>query len=70
MCTMANNSNNRIMHFLDGHVFTIVRFLNIPCSSINGQMSGTCFSLNDCLRMQGSQIGTCASGFGVCCVCK
>ncbi|XP_035210281.1 uncharacterized protein LOC118184682 [Stegodyphus dumicola] len=49
-------------------VFSIVRFLNIPCSSPNGQMSGICFSLNDCIRLHGTQIGTCASGFGVCCI--
>ncbi|XP_071044046.1 uncharacterized protein [Parasteatoda tepidariorum] len=49
-------------------VLTIVRFLSIPCSSPNGQMSGVCYSLNDCVRMRGTQIGTCASGFGVCCI--
>ncbi|CAL1282275.1 unnamed protein product [Larinioides sclopetarius] len=49
-------------------VFTLVRFLNIPCSSPNGQLTGVCYSLSDCLRMQGTQIGTCASGFGVCCI--
>ncbi|GIY35199.1 CUB domain-containing protein [Caerostris darwini] len=52
---------------LNRSVFTIVRFLNIPCSSPNGMLTGICYSLNDCIRMQGTQIGTCASGFGVCC---
>lgn len=59
-----------LYYFVDRSVFTIVRFLNIPCSTPNGRMTGVCFSANDCVRLQGTQIGTCASGFGVCCICK
>ncbi|GFW18352.1 CUB domain-containing protein [Trichonephila clavipes] len=67
---MAFASKNRYNYGLnkDRSVFTIVRFLNIPCSSINGKLTGICYSLTDCVRMHGAQVGTCASGFGVCCI--
>ncbi|PRD34801.1 UNVERIFIED_CONTAM: hypothetical protein NCL1_13525 [Trichonephila clavipes] len=52
---------------LNRSVFTIVRFLNIPCSSINGKLTGICYSLTDCVRMHGAQVGTCASGFVIAC---
>jgi len=31
---------------------------------------GTCVPTAECQRRGGSTIGTCASGYGVCCACK
>lgn len=50
-------------------LFTIVSFQNDPCTSGTGN-NGTCYSSSDCSRLGGSSSGSCASGFGVCCLCK
>jgi len=34
----------------------------------NGQRNGTCFTTQECMDRQGSASGSCAAGFGVCCV--
>merc|ERR1712032_950288 len=48
-------------------LFTIVSFKNDPCQSNNGN-NGTCLSSKDCEKRGGIRSGTCASGFGVCCI--
>jgi len=48
-------------------LFTIVSFKNDACTSLTGN-NGTCFSSKDCDNMGGTKSGTCASGFGVCCL--
>jgi len=48
-------------------LFTIVSFKNDACVSTAGT-NGTCYSSNDCTSLGGSAAGTCASGFGVCCL--
>merc|ERR1712014_385807 len=48
-------------------LFTIVSFKNDACSSLSGN-NGTCYSAKDCLKQGGVRSGTCASGFGVCCL--
>ena len=50
-------------------LFTIVSFKNEPCTSGSGN-NGTCYSKADCNRLSGTASGSCASGFGVCCLCK
>ena len=50
-------------------LFTIVSFKNDSCTSLTGN-NGTCFSSRDCDSQGGIKSGTCASGFGVCCLCK
>lgn len=50
-------------------LFTIIRFKNDPCSSTIGA-NGTCYNADECARLGGTISGACASGFGVCCVCK
>ena len=50
-------------------LFTIVRFKNEACSTTTGG-NGTCYSSSDCSSLGGSISGVCASGFGVCCLCK
>jgi hypothetical protein len=50
-------------------LFTIVSFQNLPCVSGSGN-NGTCYSSSDCSNLGGSASGSCASGFGVCCLCE
>ena len=50
-------------------LFTIVSFKNDPCTSGTGN-NGTCYSSSDCNRLGGTASGSCASGFGVCCLCE
>jgi len=40
---------------------------NGVCNSSSG-VNGTCYSSTDCSNVGGSPSGTCASGFGVCCI--
>ena len=37
--------------------------------SIYGK-SGVCYLKEECTRLEGTRDGPCASGFGVCCICK
>jgi hypothetical protein len=48
-------------------LFTIVSFKNDACASLSGN-NGTCYSSKDCIKQGGVRSGTCASGFGVCCL--
>ena len=50
-------------------LFTIVSFKNDACVSGTGN-NGTCYSSSDCSKLGGTASGSCASGFGVCCLCK
>lgn len=54
-------------------LFTIVNFENTECESTvqasNGQnRNGTCYTSSECGDKGGSSKGSCASGFGVCCI--
>lgn len=57
------------IRFLVLSLFTIVRFKNDACPATTGG-NGTCYSSSDCSRLGGNISGVCASGFGVCCLCK
>ena len=48
-------------------LFTIVSWKQGPCTSTTGT-NGTCYSSNECSNLGGTASGTCASGFGVCCL--
>ena len=48
-------------------VFNVVRFPNSACGSANN-FNGTCYTASECSALGGSSSGSCASGFGVCCV--
>ena len=50
-------------------LFTIVSFKNDPCQSLTGN-NGTCLSHKDCDKRGGITSGTCASGFGACCISR
>ncbi len=45
------------------------RFQNTACNGTNS-LTGTCYTLEECLGRGGANVGTCASGFGTCCVSK
>lgn len=46
-------------------LFTLVRFKNSGCTV--GSNSGTCYTASECRSLGGTNIGSCARGFGVCC---
>jgi len=48
-------------------VFQIVRFPNDPCAVTGGSKNGTCYTAEECSNKAGTNAGSCASGFGVCC---
>ena len=50
------------------NVFNIVTFPNDPCvgTSLTGQY-GSCLTASECSSLSGVSVGSCASGFGVCC---
>lgn len=47
----------------------IVRYQNTACSNAD-QESGTCLADAECSRRAGTNIGTCANGYGTCCSFK
>lgn len=48
-------------------VFQVVKFQNVLCIG-SGTRNGTCFTSAECDNIGGSASGTCADGFGVCCI--
>merc|ERR1719225_1842890 len=48
-------------------VFQVVRFPNDPCVISGGSKNGTCYTAEECSNKGGTNAGSCASGFGVCC---
>ncbi|XP_065340133.1 uncharacterized protein LOC135939592 [Cloeon dipterum] len=49
------------------NLLTLVRFANSECQSTEG-LIGSCYPDNECVGLGGLIGGTCANGFGVCCV--
>jgi len=47
-------------------VFQVVKFSNSICSG--SSRNGTCYTAAECENIGGSKDGTCADGFGVCCI--
>lgn len=47
----------------------IVRYQNTACTN-SDQESGTCLADAECGRRAGTNIGTCANGYGTCCSFK
>merc|ERR1712141_467738 len=47
-------------------IFQVVRFPNDVCTGAS--RNGTCFTAEECSAKGGTSDGSCASGFGVCCV--
>ena len=48
-------------------LFSIVRFANTACTGTNSY-NGTCYTSAECSSYGGTGSGTCAAGFGVCCI--
>merc|ERR1712012_914481 len=46
-------------------VFNIVKFPNDACDA--GSKNGTCYTKDECDTLGGTNDGSCASGYGVCC---
>lgn len=53
-------------------LFTIVQFNNTQCNATSSSVSyvGVCYTGAECNRIEGTAVGNCASGYGVCCVGK
>merc|ERR1712213_33752 len=47
--------------------FNVVKFPNIHCTGTSNQ-NGTCYTDAECAERKGVASGTCADGFGVCCI--
>jgi len=47
-------------------VFQVVKFTNAICAG--SSRNGTCYTSAECSAIGGSKDGTCADGFGVCCI--
>jgi len=61
----ANKHRSRLSKFLN--LITWVRFDNDECLATTGE-NGTCYTADECEEFGGKPSGTCASGFGVCCI--
>ena len=48
-------------------LFSVVQFPNEACNSGSGS-TGTCYTASECSTKSGTVDGTCAAGFGVCCL--
>lgn len=48
-------------------IFQVVNFPNDLCGSSDNR-NGTCYTSEECSNKGGSSLGSCASGYGVCCV--
>ena len=46
------------------------RFPNGACMSSSAGKNGTCYAEDECKNKGGTGYGSCAGGYGVCCVCK
>merc|ERR1712223_1479996 len=47
-------------------IFNVVKFPNDACEG-TGDQSGTCYTAEECSSIGGSNAGSCAEGYGVCC---
>lgn len=50
-------------------LFTVVKFQNQGCAASSGD-NGTCLTGSECQDRGGVASGTCANGYGVCCLCE
>jgi len=63
---ITGSENSRVRDGKLFPVFQLIRFPNQPCNT-GGSKNGTCYTSEECSSRGGSSIGSCASGFGVCC---
>lgn len=62
---LPHATKSKLAKFLS--LFTVIRFANTPCPTADG-VPGTCFHRLECISMGGIASGTCARGYGVCCL--
>lgn len=60
---ITNNRNEKLIS-----VFQVVKFTNTHCSGKT--YNGTCYTSAECSNLGGTTDGTCADGFGVCCIVR
>lgn len=51
-------------------LFNLIQFPNTICNDTDNRSQGICYTRNECNSLGGNPKGECASGFGVCCICK
>ena len=51
-------------------LFNLIQFENSRCNSTDSDKQGVCYTSSECRGRGGTAKGNCASGFGVCCLCK
>jgi len=61
-----NSTANNIERDSKLSVFQVVKFTNSVCAG--SSRNGTCYTAAECSNIGGSKDGTCADGFGVCCI--
>jgi len=49
-------------------IFQVVKFPNEACDAGSSSRNGTCYTSAECTSLGGASSGTCASGYGVCCI--
>lgn len=49
-------------------IFNVVKFPNDVCISGSATQNGTCYTAEECSSRDGVASGTCADGYGVCCI--
>jgi hypothetical protein len=70
LLTIAHAEEEEVLNSRDKKlisVFQVVKFKNDVCKGNNAR-NGTCFTSAECSNIGGSSSGSCADGFGVCCV--
>ena len=70
---LCENKHIERLQFLQkkGLQCTIVFLQNNVCDTGgNGNMDGTCYTAEECTARDGVATGSCADGYGVCCVSK
>ena len=51
-------------------LFNLIQFENARCNSTDSDKQGICYTASECAGRGGNAKGTCAAGFGVCCLCE
>jgi len=63
-CTVFANESKTAKNI---GIFNVVKFPNTECEGGNSQ-NGTCYTTEECEDKSGTADGTCAEGYGVCCI--
>jgi len=65
-CAVAEQDDRRHKRAIG--IFNVVKFPNDACDADSSAMNGTCYTQEECSSLSGTASGTCAEGYGVCCV--